>query len=160
MRTTRKIAIICLTALSLSLFQSCEKADTPDVTKPVINLIEPAEGDSLLIGDPHGVHFEVELSDDVMLKSYKVNIHSNFDGHTHSFVVTRDATTDFSFNKSWDLTGKKNASIHHHEIIIPENATPGNYHLMVYCTDEAGNESYVARAIVLSHDGEEHDHDH
>ena len=31
---------------------------------------------------------------------------------------------------------------------------------MVYCTDAAGNESYVARNIVLSHDGEDDDHDH
>jgi hypothetical protein len=27
--------------------------------------------------------------------------------------------------------------------------------LMIYCTDEAGNESYAARNIVLSHDAEE-----
>lgn len=160
MRTTRIIIVICMSALSLALFQSCEKKEIADVTKPVIHLIEPAEGDSLLIGDPNGVHFDVELSDDVMLKSYKVNIHSNFNGHTHTAIATKVATTDFSYNKVWSLTGQKNAKIHHHEIIIPEDATPGEYHLMVYCTDEAGNESYVAREIILSHDGEEHDHDH
>lgn len=27
---------------------------------------------------------------------------------------------------------------------------PGNYHLMVYCTDAAGNETHIARNIVLS----------
>jgi hypothetical protein len=134
----------------LSLFTSCN--DDGDTVKPVIHLIEPEEDAVLKIGSD--VHFEMEVSDNEMLKSYKVEIHSNFDGHTHS----RAETTDFSFNKTWDLSGK-NADIHHHEIIIPESATPGYYHLMVYCTDVAGNEASLARDIELSHDGEEHDHE-
>ena len=122
----------------------------------VINLIEPEDGEVFKIGDGHGIHFDIELSDDVMLKSYKVEIHSNFDGHVHSMTTrSTSETVDFTFNKSWDLSGQKNVSIHHHEIVIPENATPGAYHMMVYCTDAAGNESHVARSIVLSHEGEE-----
>ncbi len=38
----------------------------------------------------------------------------------------------------------------------------GDYHLMVLCTDEAGNQTEVARNIVLSADGgteTEHDHE-
>ena len=142
-------------AISFLFFTSCSSDDDGDTVKPVINLIAPADGSTLKIGDAHGVHFDMELSDNVMLKSYKVNIHSNFDGHTHSKASGK--TVDFTFNKSWDVTGK-NTNVHHHEIVIPENATPGNYHLMVYCTDAAGNESYVARNIVLSHDGEVHEH--
>ena len=53
------------------------------VTKPVIDLIEPEEGAVLKIGNEKGVHFEMNLSDDVMLKSYKINIHNNFDHHGH-----------------------------------------------------------------------------
>ena len=33
----------------------------------------------LKIGNEKGVHFEMNLSDDVMLKSYKINIHNNFE---------------------------------------------------------------------------------
>jgi len=44
--------------------------------------------------------------------------------------------------------------------VIPVNATPGDYHLMVYCTDAAGNEAYIARNIVLSTTAEEDDHHH
>jgi hypothetical protein len=133
------------------MFFACDK-DSEDVSKPVINLIEPEDGDSLKIGA--AVHFEMELSDDTELSSYKVDIHTNFDGHTHTKTVTE--TVDFTFSKSWDVSGKKNALVHHHEIVIPENATEGNYHLMVYCTDKAGNESYFAHNIVLSHDAAEH----
>jgi hypothetical protein len=157
MKTKINFSIICLIAISSVFFYSCDNGNDGDTVKPIINLLEPAEGSILKIGDEHGVHFEMELSDDVMLKSYKVDIHSNFDGHAHS--KSTEGTVDFTFSKSWDVSNK-NALIHHHEIIIPENATPGNYHLMVFCTDAAGNESYIARNIVLSHDGEEHSHNH
>lgn len=69
-------------------------------------------------------------------------------------------TIDFSFNKSYDISGKKTAHIHHHDIMIPKDATPGDYHLMVYCTDAAGNETYVARNIELSNYVEEEYHHH
>lgn len=145
--------IICGT-----LFISCDENDG-DTTPPVINLIAPAEGAVLKIGSD--VHFDVEFSDNEMLQSYKVEIHNNFDGHGHNRVLkSAESTQNFSFNKSWDISGQKNKKEHHHHIIIPENATPGNYHLMVYCTDAAGNESYLARNIVLSHDGEEGNHQH
>lgn len=131
---------------------SCQK-DTGDTTKPVIDLDEPEEGQELLIGGVNGVHFEMDVTDNAGLGSYKIEIHNNFDGHGHS--KASETTVDFSFNKEYDLGGKKNAHIHHHDIKIPANATPGNYHLMVYCTDAAGNEAYVARNIVLSLTAEE-----
>jgi hypothetical protein len=142
-------SILILAAITAIFFSCNENSDT---VKPVINLIEPAEGDALQIGSARGVHFEAEFSDNENLASYKVNIHQNLDGHTH----TR-ATSDFEFEKSWTISGR-NVAIHHHEIIIPENATPGNYHLMVYCTDAAGNEAHIALNVVLSHEaGEDED---
>ncbi len=152
---TIKTSIVCFMAISSLLLYSCSSDDDGDNVKPVINLIEPADGDVLKIGDEHGIHFDMELSDDVMLKSYKVDIHSNFDGHNHT--KSAQTTVDFKFTKSWNVTGK-NTTVHHHEIVIPSDATPGEYHLMVFCADEAGNESSVARTIILSHDGEEHEH--
>lgn len=151
---------VFMAVYALSLFSACSD-DNADVTKPVINLIEPAEGDELLIGSSTGIHFEMDLSDDVMLASYKIEIHNNFDNHSHGTTKAGETTTPFSFNKTYDISGQKNAHIHHHEILIPATATPGKYHLMIYCTDSSGNESYVARSIVFSTTAEEdHDHSH
>jgi hypothetical protein len=153
--TNRSIFFTCLLALSIITFAGCK--EDGDAEKPVIYLEEPAEGDELQIGGANGVHFEAEFSDNENLASYKVDIHPNFDGHTHTRSTSE--TVDFELNQSWLISGK-NASIHHHEIKIPENATPGDYHLMVYCTDAAGNESHIAVNVVLSHEaGEEHEHD-
>lgn len=152
--TTLFTALVITTSLV-----SCSK-DGGDTTKPEINLTSPAEGATL--GTDGDVHFEMELSDDVALGSYKVEIHSNFDGHTHASVTRSDSdeTTAFSYNNTWsDIEGQRNATIHHHEIIIPADATHGDYHFIVYCTDAAGNESYVVRNIEIEAEGEEHDHD-
>lgn len=160
MRTNIKLSYLFTISLLIfsSLFLSCSD-DDGDTTAPVIKLKAPGEGAILKIGSD--VHFELELYDNEMLASYKVDIHNNFDSHTHTRALNSESNTiAFSFQKTWDVSGLKNASIHHHEIIIPENATPGKYHLMVYCTDAAGNESHIAYNIELSHDGEDHDHDH
>lgn len=156
-------------------FISCEreKIAEKDTTKPVINLIAPADGDKLTIGDMNGVHFDVEFMDNEALSSYKVDIHNNFDGHSHAPAARVNAATDsiaYSFNKTWDdIAGKRNTKVHHHQIRIPRKIDgkpikTGKYHLVVYCLDKAGNESFVARDIELVHTGgtnyHDHDHDH
>lgn len=155
MKTISYLSLVSVIMLS-TLFVSCSDDDKQgDTTKPVINLIAPAEGTVLKAGSH--IHFDMTLEDDVMLKSYKVEIHNNFDGHEHTKAETGE-TTPFSYNNSWDVSGQKNATIHHHDVEIPADATHGNYHLMVYCTDAAGNESYVARNIVIDEEGETGEH--
>lgn len=146
--------LICVLVISAQLLVACSDSDNPlsDTTKPVIMLNSPAEGGVLAIGSEHGVHLDMDLSDDVMLKSFKIEIHNNFDGHGHDSRSAGE-TVPFVFNKSYDISGQRTAHIHNHDIVIPANATPGNYHLMVYCTDAAGNEAHVARNIVLSATG-------
>ena len=140
--------MISLLATVTFMFSSCDNDDSSDTTKPLIELHEPEEGQALEIGNEHGVHFEMDLSD-------------NFDHHSHGGNSrAAQETVDFSFNRSYDVSGQKTAHIHHHDIVIPANATAGDYHLMVYCTDAAGNESYIARNIKLSNEVEDEDHHH
>jgi hypothetical protein len=149
MKTKIYSIVICFLSIYSFLFTSCDEGDT---TKPVIELIEPEEGAELLIGSENGVHFEMDLSDNEQLASYKVEIHNNIGSNYHEHgtdLRSANETDVFAFEKTWNISGR-NTHIHHHEIMIPANATEGNYHLMVYCTDAAGNESYVARNIVLS----------
>ena len=140
------VSISCLVA---SVFISCDD-EAGDTVPPVINLIAPAEGAELHIGS--AIYFDMELFDNEMLLSYKVEIHHNFAHHEHGKSLkskNEEEATAFFFHKAWDVSGQKNAKVHHHEIEIPSTATPGDYHLMVYCSDAAGNESHVARNIVL-----------
>lgn len=151
----KNILFFVLSAIMCVSFSACDEEDA-DTTKPVITLDEPEDDESLRIGE--SVHFECDFSDDVALGSYLIEIHNNFDGHGHK--TRADETVPFSIKKSYDLNNLRNTHVHHHDIVISDNATPGAYHLVVYCTDAAGNQSMVARDIILSHDAESHDHDH
>lgn len=138
--------------LAVAGFYSCEEDDA-DTQEPVIQLMAPEDGTVLYAGGD--IHFEVEFEDDTELRSYKVDIHSNFDGHTHKGTLTAGEGHPWSYQQSWDFEpGKKNTHVHHHEIVVPETIegepiATGDYHFMVYCTDAAGNESWVAKAIEI-----------
>lgn len=149
MKTIKIFSIIALGAF-FSLASCSSDDNNVDTVRPNLNLIAPAEGAVLVAGQD--VHFDMEVSDNVMLGSYKIDIHNNFDNHNHPSSVSLKAaepTVDFVFNRVWALDGQKNADIHHHEIIIPANATPGKYHFVVYLLDAAGNETKEARNITI-----------
>jgi hypothetical protein len=145
---------------SAMLIISCD--EDGDTTPPVIQLHAPAEGAVLKIGSD--IHFDMDISDNEALRSYKVEIHDNIQNpHNHTRAVSGEEADReyFKFQKTWnDMEGLKSKKVHHHEIIIPENAIPGEYHLIVYCLDISGNESNVVRHIELSPDGEEEHHTH
>lgn len=135
-------------------FAACSSDDSKDTQKPIIVLNAPNEGAKLEVGAD--IHFDMEVSDNEMLGSYKIDIHENSDGHTHSAkkAAALENTVEFSFQKQWSLEGKRNADVHHHEIVIPQNAELGKYHFVVYVLDEAGNQSMEARSIQIVGPGE------
>ncbi len=123
--------LACLATALLAL--SCGKDDpkAEDTEAPVITVASPAAGATFEAGSR--IRFEAEIEDNVGLAICNVNIHSNFDGHSHA----RTAASPLSFEKSFTITGKK-ATIN--ELIdIPADATPGNYHFIVKAIDEARN---------------------
>ncbi len=129
--TMKPSIIICL-ALGFAGW-SCGNDDpkAQDTEAPVITVASPVKGGTFEAGSQ--IRFEAEIEDNVGLAICNVNIHSNFDGHSHG----RIAASPLSFEKSFTLTGKK-ASIS--ELIdIPSDATPGNYHFIVKAIDEARN---------------------
>ena len=137
MKTKLYLPIISLLAMSVFAFISCDDSDS-DTTKPVIELSEPEEGQELKIGDEHGVHFEMDLSDDVMLKSYMIEIHSNFDHHSHGksrAAATGEATVDFSFNRSYYNSGQCYSGRLSSDGLLHGCRRKRNLHCAQYCTE-------------------------
>lgn len=174
--------VLLLTVSSLAtVFVACEKVDV-DSQKPVISIIEPSTDEVVNPGD--AVHFKVMFSDNMALASYKVNIHGAFDNHSHnsSVMSTRAATDSIAFEKTWletdftalgesPIAGKKQVTVEHQHIVIPATISrtvngvteemplkEGHYHFIVYCTDESGQESFVASEIFISYDADGHQH--
>lgn len=163
-RTSVIVLAVLLGSLAVAV-SSCKKNDSSkDTEKPVIEIHEPEENEYVLVGK--GMHLEMDLSDNEALASYKINVHNAFDGHSHSSTApTRhegEEKKPFAYEKIHnEITGQKNAHVHTHEVVIPADAHLGAYHLMVYCTDKAGNESWRAVKINVTDDASKvEDHDH
>ena len=148
------LCVLCgLLVLSMT---SCEEADT---RPPYITLVSPKEDATIETGKE--LCIQVTFLDNMALRSYKINIHPNFNGHTHAparedaherIMNQSQQTVDFeitltSESQSDPLSGQE--CFRDIDIDIPADATPGNYHLLIYCTDAAGNETYYARDLTL-----------
>lgn len=127
-------------------FMACtdEKIDTE---KPEIEVSSPSDHEEFHPGDV--IHFDAEFSDNVKLSQFKIDIHYG-EGHSHKSAGIENGEIEWSFVYIGELSGR-NKHIHL-DIPIPSNAKHGEYHFMVYCTDKAGNESWVALEIELVDD--------
>ncbi|MNK02224.1 hypothetical protein D3C87_200440 [compost metagenome] len=81
------------------------------------------------------------------LAQYKIDAHNNFDCHAHG------KSMNWSVLKVADLTGME-ATVEE-ELIIPENASAGNYHLMIRLLDVYGYEAEVKEFNVIIHNSED-----
>lgn len=147
--------------LGLALFtllSACKKDDV-DNTAPEITLNNPAMNQTLTIGST--IDFSCDFTDDVELKSYKIDIHSAA-GHTHdekSASVIEEGHP-WTYEKSWDFEkGLTQQTISNSLITVPDSVIgeegllepvlTGEYHFGVYCTDVSGNESHVYIDVVI-----------
>jgi hypothetical protein len=138
--------------LLLMVCLSCKKNSTteppvvvPDTTKPVISLVDPTVGKSYVLGAV--LHLQMDLSDNVELKSYKVVIAKSLKGLQ---------TSDWAYTNTWIIAaGKKTLPVNHNEITVPltvtgNQTTTGNYDMTITCTDTSGNEATTSLVIVLT----------
>lgn len=137
-----------LIILSVLLFVfSCKdpKDDTSKSEKPTITIINqssPAVSEQLC-GAPFDNVLKVATGDTLRftfvfkgsnpLSQYKIDVHNNFDCHEHGKSV------DWSVLKIVDLTGTE-VTIEE-ELIVPQNASAGNYHMMIRLLDIYGYEA-------------------
>ena len=132
----KSVLIAAIVLIAVFGLVSCDNENL-DNERPVVKIVSPMEDE--LVKPGNDIHFEVELSDNVALASYKVNIHGAFDGHEHGdghsdtrsgFATTRAASDSVEFTRTWlesdfialgeePIAGKRNASVHHQHMEIP-----------------------------------------
>jgi len=100
------------------------------------------------------INFNYVFTDDTELGKYNIEIHNNFDHHTHSSSAT-ECTMDpnktpvnpWVYNKDFDIPAgqrKYNATVN---IPIPSDIDTGDYHFVIRVTDKAGWQQLKAIAI-------------
>ncbi len=153
MRNKRFLILSMFIAVAIMAASCSKDSDDPqeekDTTKPQITLEAPVNDANLNPGD--AIDFSAKFVDDKELGGYKIDIHFN-DGHEHKSLTDEGK---WSFQKSYTFEpGSTNMVVMHNEVRIPTEVDglpiyAGEYHFLVYCTDKAGNEEFVAHEIVI-----------
>lgn len=157
-------ALVCVITLG---FTSCDNNDEDkDMTYPKIS----SEGitanpiDCQVYQRGSVIPFHYIFTDDMELGAYNIEIHSNFDHHTHGTTSTDCEDGDehegeqeheleheggWHYNQDFAIPAGLRTYEARHDIVIPSDIEPGNYHFMVRLTDHAGWQQLHAVAIKI-----------
>ncbi len=158
---TRNIFIL---ATFIFLF-SCKKKEDTDNEKPVINLdftdAFPQNCDTLYFGESFVL--KMRFTDNVELGSFSMDIHNNFDHHSHSTEVTecsldpiKDPVNPFLFIEDYNIAAGQSEYITSLSVSIPSGNKygaydEGDYHLFINLTDKEGWSSQKGLSIKMLH---------
>ncbi|WP_025762367.1 DUF4625 domain-containing protein [Dyadobacter tibetensis] len=130
------------------LVTGCEK-NIPDIDTvyPVIETDGtnsfPVQCSRVKRGEPFV--FKATFSDNRQLGAFSLDIHHNFDHHTHSTEVSNCQTdkvkvpkNPFLFIKSFDIPANLTRFEASQQIDIPADIDPGDYHFLIRLTDQEG----------------------
>lgn len=153
------ITIFTITALSISIFNSCSEEDILDNIKPEIDLATPTDHQEYELGDV--INIQAILSDNIELGAYKIEIHSASDGHDHGdgahahssiSAASSDDLPGWEFSETGNIAGSKEYILNKFAPIPTGNIKEGHYHLGVMAIDKAGNETQTFIEIVIGED--------
>ena len=137
----KKIVISLSLLCALCACSSSDDDEAKDMSQPIITdqgiTANPIDCQVYHRGET--IPFNYFFTDDTELGTYNIEIHNNFDHHTHS-----TSSVDFAIP-----TGLRqyDAKIN---IPIPADIDPGDYHFMVRLTDRAGWQQLKAVAIKIT----------
>ncbi len=123
-------SLMMLAAVGIT-FSSCSKDE--DTEKPNIEAVT-LESKWAAAGDEIGL--DLVFTDNKGLKEYKIDIHDDFDGHSHGKTASYEKFETVVINQISGLSFDD-----HVHIDVPANAMAGPYHVGVYVLDQDGNQS-------------------
>ncbi|MBR4214507.1 MAG: DUF4625 domain-containing protein [Bacteroidales bacterium] len=150
-------ALFCIINLA-----ACSKDDDKDTEKPRFDNTNatPTDGSKFLPGGKIIVH--QTFTDNDELGSFNIEIHNNFDGHSHSTETDEhdehehnehhehgDESGAWVFNQDYTIPAGKKSYTADLEIDIPENISEGDYHFMLRVTDKTGWQEIKAVSIEI-----------
>jgi hypothetical protein len=153
----RIIGFFLLPVLLLFGLISCNKTDQDDVYPEIdMNAADafPKDCDTLKIGE--SFVFRSIFTDNAELGSYSLDIHNNFDHHTHSSSIVecpmdpvKTPVNPFVFIREFDIPAGLTEFQASDTVVIPLGVDPGDYHLMVRLTDREGWQAIKGISVKL-----------
>ena len=158
------VPYIFIFTLVLTAVSGCEEENVDD-QKPEIDLTIPGafptNCDTLYFGETFTL--KMKFSDNAELGSYSIDIHNNFDHHSHSTEVTecqlspkKDPVNPFLFIQDYSITEGVTEYTTTMEISIPSGDSDGNfdegdYHFFFFFTDKEGWSTKKGLSIKMLH---------
>lgn len=142
----RKIILYSLVCLFM-MGCSNDDDDSQDMEKPSIDMSgsNAFPQNCIVLYRGESFPFRAIFTDNQELGNYNIEIHNNFDHHSHS---TDDVECDlepkkipvkaFVYNQDFSIPSGKNTYQANNEISIPSDVDTGDYHFMIRLTDKAG----------------------
>jgi hypothetical protein len=142
----RKWVLVFGLMLIIAFSISCDKEER-DTELPEINMSGaehfPHNCDTIYAGE--SFTFRALFTDNHELGSYSIDIHHNFDHHSHSTEQAdcpmdpdKAAVNPFLYINQFEIPGGLREYSASQVIEIPEDIDTGDYHLMVRLTDRTG----------------------
>lgn len=138
----------------------CQKDDEAiiDTEYPVINISAadafPKQCSSVERGQK--ITFKATFNDNVELGSFSLDIHHNFDHHTHSTEAgncdldgVKTPVDPYLFIKNYDIPAGQKTYEATIELMVPAHVDPGDYHFMIRLTDKEGWQTLKGLSIKI-----------
>ncbi|WP_010136428.1 DUF4625 domain-containing protein [Ochrovirga pacifica] len=146
MKLTQKISFL---AITLFLFNACSSDSDidKDLEKPTLTIqfdeAFPKACEQLQRGQTYT--FKAKATDNVGLVAYSIDVHHNFDHHTHDdqgvecdLGPIKTPVNPFLFKKNFTLEQQPTAYELSITVEIPNNIDVGDYHCAYSITDQTG----------------------
>ncbi len=145
-----------ITVLSILLFPKCTEIDDE---APKIDFSQagsfPQACDTIYRGE--SFIFHAGLSDDTELGAFSIDLHNNFDHHTHSTDVIecemepiKSPVEPFLFIEEYEIPDGRTEYSATGSIHVPESVDTGDYHFMIRVTDAEGWQSFKGISIKIT----------
>lgn len=145
----KKIKIVLTAFLAMTLLNACSSDDSSsnDTTKPTIDLTIadgfPISCSTVTRGT--SIPFKALFKDNDQLGSYSINIHHNFDHHSHDtevdacqFDPIKTPVNPWVKTLTFQIPANLSEFTATQQIEIPADIEPGDYHFMIQLTDVNG----------------------
>lgn len=144
----KKAKILIAVLIPLLVFTSCSSdKEEIDTEYPVIDVSAsnafPIQCSQVTRGQK--ITFRAKFTDNTALGSYSLDIHHNFDHHTHSTEVSnctpepiKKPVNPMLYINSVTIPQGQKSYEAVQEITIPTDVDPGDYHFLIRLTDKEG----------------------
>ena len=150
---------ILLAIVAALAFTACSSDDddeqAKDMEKPVIaDGAVPSPIDCQVYHKGETIAFRYTMTDNVELGNFNIEIHNNFDHHTHStsagdcpLDAKKQPVNPWVFNQDYPIPSGQKTYEAKVDIQIPKDIDPGDYHFMIRLTDRSGWQQLKAISI-------------